>query len=98
LNEAQKAKLADLAAKLQAQRAALAGQPGPRAQIETLVSGDKFDRAAAQALMARTTAAIESRSPELIAAMADFYDSLDARQQAKVREYLQHRRGWWRRG
>lgn len=98
LTAPQKAKLAVLAEKLQAQRAALAGQPDPRAQVQALVAGDKFDRAGAQALVARTTAAIGTRSPEVIAATADFYDSLDARQQAKVREFLQHRRGgWWRR-
>jgi Spy/CpxP family protein refolding chaperone len=98
LNEAQKAKLADLAAKLQAQRAALAGQGDPREQFRALVAGDKFDRAGAQALMSKTAAAIEARSPEVIAALADFYDSLNAQQQAKVREFMQHRRGWWHRG
>ena len=98
LNEAQKAKLAVLVARLHEQRSALAGQPDARAQLQALVAGDKFDRAGAQALMTRTAAAIETRSPGVIAALADFYDSLDANQQAKVREYLQHRRGWWRRG
>jgi periplasmic protein CpxP/Spy len=98
LDEAQKAKLALLVEKLQAQRAALAGEPNPRAQFQALVAGDKFDRAGAQDLLRKATSAIETRSPEVIAALADFYDSLDARQQAKVRDYLQHRHGWWRRG
>jgi periplasmic protein CpxP/Spy len=98
LNEAQKAKLAVLVEKLQAQRAALAGQPDARAQFQALVAGDKFDRDSAQALLHKAAGAIETRSPEVIAALGDFYDSLDARQQAKVREFLQHRRGWWRRG
>ncbi|HET8744776.1 MAG TPA: Spy/CpxP family protein refolding chaperone [Ramlibacter sp.] len=98
LNEAQKAKLGVLLDKLHAQRAALAGQPSPRAQLQALVAGDKFDRAGAQALVARMNSALETRSPEVIGALADFYDSLDARQQAKVREHLQRRRGWWRRG
>ena len=74
------------------------GQPDPREQVRALVAGDKFDRAGAQALMSKTAAAIEARSPEVIAALADFYDSLNPQQQAKVREYLQHRRGWWHRG
>jgi periplasmic protein CpxP/Spy len=97
LNDAQKAKLAALLAKLHEQRAAFAGQPDPRAQLQALVAADKFDRAGAQALMAKAAAAIETRSPEVIAALADFYDSLDARQQGQVREVLQHRRGWWHR-
>lgn len=98
LHGAQKAKLAVLVEKLQAQRSALAGQPDPRAQFQALVAGDKFDRAGAQALLHKAAGALEARSPEVIAALADFYDSLDARQQARVREFLQHRRGWWRRG
>lgn len=99
LNEAQKARLAVLVAKVHEQRSAFAGQqPDARAQLQALVAGDKFDRAGAQALMAKTAAALESRSPEVIAALGDFYDSLDANQQARVRGYLQHRRGWWRRG
>ena len=99
LNEAQKARLAVLVAKVHEQRIAFAGQqPDARAQLQALVAGDKFDRAGAQALMAKTAAALESRSPEVIAALGDFYDSLDANQQARVRGYLQHRRGWWRRG
>jgi periplasmic protein CpxP/Spy len=98
LNEQQKANLSVLVEKLHAQRAALAGQPDARAQFQALVAGDKFDRSGAQALLQKATSAIETRSPEVIAALADFYDSLDARQQAKVREYLQHRRGWWQRG
>jgi len=99
LNEAQKAKLSDFLAKMQAERAAaMAGQPTPREQMAAFVSGDKFDRAGAQAWMTKTAAALETRSPAVIAALADFYDSLDATQQAKVRDYLQQRRGWWRRG
>lgn len=99
LNEAQKAKLSEFLAKMQAERAAMAAaQPDPRAQMLALVSSDKFDRGGAQALMTKTAAALETRSPQLIAALADFYDSLDANQQARVRDYLQQRRGWWRRG
>jgi protein CpxP len=98
LNAAQKAKLATLATTLQQQRAAFAGQADPRSRLRQLVAGDKFDRAAAQALVSEKTAAIATGSPEVIAALGDFYDSLDANQQARVRDYMQHRHGWWRRG
>ena len=96
LNEAQKGKLATLAATLQQQRAAFAGQASPRAQLQQLVAGDKFDRAGAQALVNEKAAAVTTRSPEVIAAAGDFYDSLDAKQQAQVREFLQRRHGWRR--
>ena len=98
LNPEQKAKLAVLVDRLHQQRMALAGQPDARTRLQALVAGDKFDRAGAQAFVAQAKAAMETRSPEVIAALADFYDSLDASQQARVRGYLQHRGGWWGRG
>ena len=95
LNEAQKQKLATLADKLQAQRAALVGQAGdPRAEVQALVAGEKFDRARAQALLAEKTQALQAHSPEVITALADFYDSLNPAQQQKVRELMQRRKGW----
>jgi protein CpxP len=99
LNADQKQRLNVLADKLQEQRAALVGQTtDPRADMRALVAGDKFDRSPAQTLVAEKTAAISSKSPELITAMADFYDSLTPAQQTKVREAMQGRHGWWRRG
>ena len=98
LNADQKAKLGVLADKLQAQRAALQGKAAnPRAEVEALVAGDKFDRARAQALVSEKTAAITTGSPEVIAAAGDFYDSLTPAQQTKVREFMQ-KRGGWRKG
>jgi Spy/CpxP family protein refolding chaperone len=99
LNADQKQKLASLADKLQQQRAAMAaGTPDPRAAVRGLVAGDKFDRAKAQALLNEKTAALNAGSPEVIAAAGDFFDSLGPAQQAQVREFMEHRRGWWRRG
>lgn len=95
LNDDQKKRLVVLADKLHEQRSAFAGQAGePRAAVQALVAGDKFDRARAQALVSEKTAAVTAKSPEVIAALADFYDSLTPAQQAKVREFMQHRRGW----
>jgi protein CpxP len=100
LNEDQKQRLTVLADKLHAQRQAVMGQTtDPRAALQALVAGDKFDRARAQALVSEKTAAVSNQSPEVIAAMGDFYDSLKPEQQARVRDYLQHRHhGWWHRG
>ena len=98
LNEDQKKKLSVLGDKLSEQRAALAGAGDPREQVRALVAGEKFDRAKAQALVGEKTAAVQARSPEVIAAAADFYDSLNPTQQQKVREFMQRRGGWWHRG
>jgi protein CpxP len=98
LNADQKAKLGVLADKLQEQRTALKGKTvSPRAEVEALVAGDKFDRTRAQALVTEKTAAITGKSPEVIAAAGDFYDSLTPAQQTKVREFMQ-KRGGWRKG
>lgn len=99
LNEEQKKRLDAVAVKLQQQRAALRGATDPRAEVRSLVAGDKFDRAKAQALVGEKVAVVSTGSPEVIAAFGDFYDSLSPAQQAKVREFLQRgRHGWWHRG
>lgn len=98
LTEAQKAKLATLADTIQQQRAAWVSQGDPRAQMRSLVASERFDRAQAQALAEKASNALATRSPAVIAAFGDFYDSLDKQQQARVREVMEHRRGWWRRG
>ena len=94
LNDAQKQKLTALGDALHAQRLALmpAGK-SPRADMLALVSGSTFDKAGAQALVTAKTTTIQTGSPQVIAALADFYDSLDASQQGKVREFMQRRGG-----
>jgi len=99
LNEDQKKRLTALADKLHEQRAAMMGQSkDPRAELQALVAGDKFDKARAQTLVSEKTAAIQARSPEVIAALADFYDSLNPAQQQKVRDFMQQRGRWFHRG
>lgn len=97
LNDTQKQKLTALGDVLHAQRQAMMGaSKDPRAEIKALIAGEKFDAARAQALVTEKTSAIQSRSPEVIGALAAFYDSLNATQQQKVREYLDgHRRHHW---
>ncbi|HRQ04256.1 MAG TPA: Spy/CpxP family protein refolding chaperone [Ottowia sp.] len=96
LNAEQKAKLNALANTMQAQRQALRGSTDPRAEMQSLVAGEKFDRAKAQALVQQKTEAMRSGSPEMIGALADFYDSLNPAQQQQVREFMAKRRGWRR--
>ena len=98
LTAEQKGRLTVLGDKLHAQRLALRGTTDPRAAAQALVAGDKFDRAGAQALVGEKASAFQSASPEIIAAAADFYDSLNAQQQQKVRDFMQRRGGRWQRG
>lgn len=99
LTDTQKAKLGVLADRLKEQRQALMAQGSdPRAEWQSLVAGSQFDRAKAQRLVQEKTAAVQTKSPEVIQALGDFYDSLNPEQQAKVREFMQHRRSGWFRG
>jgi Spy/CpxP family protein refolding chaperone len=99
LNDDQKMRLVTLSDKLRDQRIALMGQnKHPRADINALVAGDKFDQARAQAWLTEKTTTLQARSPEVIAALADFYDSLNPAQQQKVRDYMDTRGRWFSRG
>ena len=97
LDAAQKQKLAVLAERLQAQRAAMRSGD-PRAQFQALFAGDKFDQAGAGRLIEEKTAALRAGSPEVVAAAADFFDNLRPDQQQKVREFMERGRRWSRHG
>jgi Spy/CpxP family protein refolding chaperone len=95
LDDAQKQRLGVLFDKMNEQRVALVGSTGdPRAAMQPLIAGATFDRERAAALVAEKTDAVRLKSPEVIAAAADFYDSLKPEQQARVREVLNKRHGW----
>jgi periplasmic protein CpxP/Spy len=97
LDDAQKQRLAVLADKLREQRAALMGTGSdPRAELQSLVAGPKFDRDHAAAFVDAKTGALRTKSPEVIAAAADFYDSLKPEQQQQVREFMNRRSRWSR--
>jgi protein CpxP len=99
LTEDQKKRLATLGDKLYEQRTALIGTTkDPRAEMKALVASDKFDATRAQALITEKTTALQTKSPEVIAALADFYNSLNPAQQQKVRDYMDGRGHWFRRG
>jgi periplasmic protein CpxP/Spy len=92
LDAAQKAKLGVLADKLREQRNALVGSTtNPRAELQALMAGPTFDRNKATALIQDKVGAVNTKSPEVVAAMADFYDSLKPEQQSKVREFMAKR-------
>jgi Spy/CpxP family protein refolding chaperone len=99
LNAEQKKLLATVGDKMFEQRKALVGQTtDPRAEVKSLVAGPKFDAAKAQALVNEKTTVIQTKSPEVIAALAAFYDSLNPTQQQKVRDFMDGHHGWFHRG
>ena len=97
LDADQKQRLTALADKMREQRAALMGSgTDPRAEIQALVAGPKFDRERAQAIVAAKTDSLRGKSPEVIAAAGEFYDSLKPEQQQKVRDFMARRGFGWR--
>lgn len=100
LDAAQQAKLGALADTIKAQRSALWSEGGnPRDALQSLVAGPQFDRAKALALIEGKTAAVRDKSPAVVAALGDFYDSLRPEQQQKLRDFINrgghgHRHFW----
>ena len=64
--------------------------------IDEIISQPTLDQQRILALVNEKTAAITQEAPDIVAAMANFYDNLDAEQQAdlrdKIREHREHRR------
>jgi len=99
LNVEQKKLLAAVGDKMFEQRKAVMGQTtDPRAEIKSLIAGPKFDTARAQALITDKTTVMQAKSPETLAALAAFYDSLNAAQQQKVRDLMDGHHGWFSHG
>jgi Spy/CpxP family protein refolding chaperone len=89
LDAAQKARLNGLADALQAQRRALvADGQQPRAELQQLIAAPSFDRTRAGVLLQAKIHAVQLKSPDVINAFGDFYDSLRPEQQAQLREAL----------
>lgn len=98
LNADQKAKLGVLADQMIASRKAFRGNSDPRTDLQALIAGEKFDRTKAQQLLDQKLQAAQGNGPQILNAFGDFYDSLNPEQQKQVRERLDKRGGWWRRG
>ena len=99
LDDAQKQRLATLADTIKVQRTALMGTAAdPRAEAHVVIAGAKFDRERAQAFVETKTTAVRTKSPEVIAAAADFYDSLNPAQQQQVRDFMSRRSRWGHQG
>lgn len=64
--------------------------------IDEIISQPTLDQQRILELVREKTATINQEAPEIVAAMANFYDNLDLEQQAdlrdKIREHREHRR------
>ena len=91
----QAAKLKVLGDLMIAQHAPAAGGADPHAAMKALIAGNTFDRAGATQLMNQHIAKMQSNGPAMINATGDFYDSLNATQQAQVRELAAKHHGFF---
>ncbi|MED5618528.1 Spy/CpxP family protein refolding chaperone [Ideonella sp. BN130291] len=89
LDDTGQARLGVLFDRVQAQRVALRGPGDWRADLEGLVKDHTFDRWHAHDLLNARMQAMREHGPQVIAALADFYDGLQPAQQQKARELLQ---------
>ena len=95
LDANQSAKLKVLGDLLVAQHAPPAASADPHAAMTALIAGNTFDRAGATQLMNQHIAKMQANGPSLINATGDFYDSLNATQQAQVRELAARHHGFF---
>ncbi|MDH5228971.1 MAG: Spy/CpxP family protein refolding chaperone [Gammaproteobacteria bacterium] len=59
--------------------------------VKQAFASERLDQASLVTLIQSHTREIENKAPQVIASFAQFYDSLDGEQQAKLREHLQEK-------
>lgn len=94
LDSTQKQALTVLKDEVMAARESMRGQiSGVHEQAGALIAAETFDRAGALQLINSKTAAVNSVAPEVVTALGNFLDTLDAGQKAEIVEFMQQRRG-----
>jgi protein CpxP len=90
LNDMQKEKLAVVKSEMMKLRQEFKGdqQDSGRKQVLAVVSQSTLDRDALLNMIRVRTQAVSNNAPQIVAALGDFYDSLNPEQQAKVREHV----------
>ena len=100
LNDTQVTRLDRLKSEiLSAGRAFREGHEKSHDDLLALLEAPALDQPKLVSMIMSGTTMVDNRAPAVIAALGEFYDSLDAQQQGQVREHLkdhiEHRRGHW---
>ncbi|MCK7580710.1 MAG: Spy/CpxP family protein refolding chaperone [Chromatiales bacterium] len=94
LDESQQQRLTSVQGRMQDLRAGMqAAKEQHRDALAALLSGERLDRAEAMRLLKVPAAVAAESAPELVAAIADFYDGLNAGQRTRLRELMTRRHG-----
>jgi len=67
--------------------------------VKNLLEAESFDQAKALEMVSAKTATVDTVAPELIGALGNFFDSLDAEQKADILDFMEShhgKRGKWR--
>jgi protein CpxP len=90
LNDMQKEKLAAVKSEMMKLRKQFKGdQDNTPKQVLAIVSQPTLDRDALLNMINARTQAVSNNAPQIVAALGDFYDSLNPEQQAEVRELIE---------
>lgn len=93
LDVAQQQRLTSVQGRMQDLRADMqAAKEEHRDALLVLLSGERFDRTEAMRLLKVPVAVVAETAPELVAAIGDFYDGLNANQRTRLRELVTRRR------
>lgn len=100
LNDKQKAKLEVVKTEMLKLRKQFDGdRTKTHKQMQEIVSKSTLDRDALLNMINTRTQAVSSNAPQIVAAIGDFYDSLNPQQQAQIREKMkegmEHHHGWY---
>lgn len=94
LNESQDQALNALKDQMLESRQQMKDEANPvQDQIRELISADTFDQAKALELLSNKTSAVNANAPDVMLALGNFLDSLNAEQKAEVLEFMEHKRG-----
>jgi len=99
LDTAQQTKLKALSEQMLAVRKSMRQEFGSdRSEVLSLLDQPKLDQAKVLGMVHEHTQTINQRAPQIVAALGDFYDSLNPEQQAEVRKFVkehhEHHRHW----
>lgn len=70
-----------------------------KADARSLIEADSFDQAKALDMVTNKTSTVDSIAPELVTALGNFLDTLDAEQKAEILDFMEshNKRGRWHR-
>jgi len=92
LNETQQARLVEVKDEfLEARRTMRSDREQTRADVLAMLQQPTLDRDKANAIVSLHMTTISSRSPVIIDAIGNFYDSLENGQRAELREFIEHK-------